>query len=406
MSWIEKIKLPLNITCGDGRSFTVLWRNASRSREYNIAEFEFPELEGTLVKRGTPKGFRYNIEFYIQGENHLDDSATFERSARDKRPWVISHPLYGNIIVQPISLTFDNSQMNVTTITGQVVETIQDDAPKISIPPADYIKLQEESIQDTFTNSYDVIPDGSDINVMTQNNDRLYKRSINLIPVTVDVESYFNLFNKSNSLILDATTEPLLAIRGIQNFIRQPAFFALSVSQRLKIFQAQYDVLRATYIGTSLRTRKKNYENNTGVLIAAAATSTATPQEGDYGNANDVLNSIDPVLAMYNQYIEDLDDMQTDNGGGPDSFIPDANSLISLNNIVNYTVSNLINIALNSKQERKYLCEDDTNLIELTHRFYGLDEGDENLDSMIRNNNIGLSEMLQIKKGREIIYYV
>jgi len=73
---------------------------------------------------------------------------------------------------------------------------------------------------------------------------------------------------------------------------------------------------------------------------------------------------------------------------------------------MNFTLSNLFAIALNAKQERSIVLEEDNNLVNLTHRFYGLDAADENIDEFILNNNIGISEHLLIKKGRILRYYV
>ena len=63
-------------------------------------------------------------------------------------------------------------------------------------------------------------------------------------------------------------------------------------------------------------------------------------------------------------------------------------------------------IALSAKQERIEYISNDSNLISLTHRFLGLEPNDSTIDQFIRINKIGLNEFLQIKKGREIKYYV
>jgi hypothetical protein len=45
-------------------------------------------------------------------------------------------------------------------------------------------------------------------------------------------------------------------------------------------------------------------------------------------------------------------------------------------------------------------------VINITHRFYGLDLADENITRIIDSNNIGINEILEVKKGRKIVYYV
>lgn len=98
--------------------------------------------------------------------------------------------------------------------------------------------------------------------------------------------------------------------------------------------------------------------------------------------------------------------MQSGTGGNPQDFIPEADTIISLNNIVNFTLANLFNIAVDAKQERQIVLEDDSNFINLTHRLYTMDIDDLNLDELMRNNNLGLNGLLNIKKGTVITYYI
>lgn len=409
MSWLEKIKSNFIIKTGDGKTFKPLWINATKAVEYNIAEFEFPNLPGTLVKRGTPKGGRYNLEFYFEGEDHLDQSLAFEISARDSRAWVISHPMYDNITVQPMGLIFDNTKYNTTKITGPVIETITDDSPKINVVPVDKITEDKTNCDSLFAENYtnNVVPDATDINTMNSNVAVIYAKGAKVSPIP-NSEDYFNLFSDAKSDILNATDDPLKAIQSIQAMIAAPALFLTDVKTRLALLIDQFNALRTTVINIFSPNAKRLYENNMAALISSMALATANPQEGgnDYATKNTVIDAIEKVLNSYNLYVSDLDSLQTANGGEMDSYIPDADSLIALNNLVNYTLSNLFTIALGAKQERIIYAEKDTNAIILTHRFYGLDVEDKNIETFMLNNNMGLSEMLQIKKGRRIVYYV
>jgi hypothetical protein len=66
----------------------------------------------------------------------------------------------------------------------------------------------------------------------------------------------------------------------------------------------------------------------------------------------------------------------------------------------------LFEIAISAQQERSILCDSDTNVILLAHRFYGLLLDDSTIQRVMDNNSIGISEILDIKKGRKILYYV
>jgi hypothetical protein len=408
MSWIEKIKNNIVLKTGDGREYNLLWRNATRSQEYNVAEFEFPGITGTLVKRSKPKGMRYNIEFYFKGEDNLDDAETFRISADDERAWILIHPFYGSLNVQPISLNYDNSTLNVTRVTGSLVETITDDRPKTSDDPRDKIAAEKVAFDDTaaaaFTNN--VEPGITDINQMTANNTLAYAVGKKKVKLTVDAEAYFNAFNSANAKILEATSEPLAAIREMQSVLNAPAIFADSVRNRLDIFVNQFELLRNTLEGITERNKKRLYETNQGSVVSSMLLTASTPQDGDYGNRNDVYATIEIILESYNTYIQDIDGMQTENGGEPESFIPDAGSLIALNGLLNYTISNLFNIALDSKQERTVILENDSNPISLAHRFYNLQQDDSTITAFMLQNEMGINETLQVRKGRIVKYYI
>ena len=115
---------------------------------------------------------------------------------------------------------------------------------------------------------------------------------------------------------------------------------------------------------------------------------------------------MDVLLAANTTYIQTLEGIQSENGGSVDSFIPDANALQQLNALLNYTVANLFVIAMDAKQERSIILEEDSNWIVLAHRFYGLKQDDSTIEELIKNNNAGLNEMLQVRKNRKIVYYV
>lgn len=86
--------------------------------------------------------------------------------------------------------------------------------------------------------------------------------------------------------------------------------------------------------------------------------------------------------------------------------MPDSNALAILWSMVNFTVSNLMQIAIGGKQERTSRLMEDTNWIELTHKYYGLDPQDENIVALISQNEGGIKNMLGLSIGDRFTYYV
>lgn len=417
MSWQERKDKPYEIKTGDGESYFPYWLNPQRSLEFNTAEFNFPGVEGTFVHRGNSKGRKLPIEIYFTGEfprnrertnlvDHLDESELFEKSARDPRPWTIDHPYYGLILVQPISLTFDNKEDNVTKITGTVVETI-DSSPVAQVDPFDnsrFLKTQlDEFAERSFTTAIPV-PDIEVKARLTENAVSSYNEGKKLVKNSVDAQDYLNLFNRANTAIVNATAAPLEAIRQTQALINAPFQFLDSVKNRIFILRSQLNLLAQSVTTLLTKEDKKVYENN-GLVNVSAMTQAAIVNP-DYSNRVEVFFIVDELTSAYESYLENLDYLQSGNGGSVESYIPDFTSLQYLSNLVNYVVSNLLVISLTAKQERIIILEDDTNLILLAHRLYGLEADDSSIQRLINDNTIGLNEFLMIKKGRKITYYI
>lgn len=406
MSWIERVKNQIIITCGDGREFRPKWKNAVKTREYNVTEFNFPEVSGTLVKRQQPKGNKYGIEIYFEGDDNIDISRDFMLSADDPRPWIISHPYYDRIVVQPLSLNIDNTSYNSTKITGTIIETLTDTNPKTSVDPSDKIIADQAEVNVVFEESYvnDVSPVIDDVNQMNENNDSLFLEGQKVISETSDFESYFNAFNTAGASILNATNEPLTAIRTLQAVVNAPALFVTGIKARIETMKVQFEKLIQSIVGVTDASLKKLFENNSGILISSMCVAFVT--DSQYSNRKEVVGFIEGLVDDYNNYLVQLDGIQSDNANSPGSYIPDFKSQLLLNNLVNFTVSKLFEIAIDSRQERSIFLEEDSNIINVAHRFYGLDLQDSTIDELISTNEIGLNEYLGLKKGRKIVYFV
>ncbi len=409
-SWLDDIQTPFVIVTGDGKEYRPNWLNAQKQNDFNVSEFEFPEVEGTLVLRSKPKGSRFNLEFYFQGEDHLVVSKAFEKSADDNRYWRIKHPFYGAFNAQPISLNFDNSAYNVTKITGTVVQTIISKLPIGSIAPQDGIPELGRKVNENNITQFvgKVKPTTKDVNLFKRIADKINSVSNNIQDESTKLD-YFNKYSDAISAINSMVSDVSTAVTVVQDFMVAPINFTASVKTRIDTLVAQIDGLRATfgaYITNPVLfdvNSKRDYEFYGSQIVSAIAQTSVVDMS--YANRTDVIDAIDSILTTYNNYLTDLDTYQTTTGGEVDSYIPDANTLIELNNLVNLTISSLFTIGLNSKQERSIYCEQDTNVILLAHRLYG-SASDSNIDTLIANNKIGLSELIQVQKGRKILYYV
>ena len=409
MSWQEKIKSKMQITTGDGKLYEVLYKleTVKGSFDFNISEFHFPEVSGTKIDRRLRKGSRYPLEFYFQGDNHIDQWNEFNASCSDLRAWQVLHPFYGLITCHPLSIGFDSSGIGNTKVEVTVVESLLNAGPRTVLRPGENARaIITKSREKNNAFSAQIIPTVSDTQLMKSNVENVYNAGASVVTDDTIASEYFNLYNKAISNINNGLNDITVGMAIVQDFFNYPALFAQSVKNRLQILKDQ--CLKLSMILDSLNdpNKKKIFESQKGAIISAIIETAITPLTGDYLNAVDVVNVIDQVTSLYNEFIDELQTLQTVDGYTEDSYLPDAEFLESLNFSVNYAVSNLFEIALAAQQERVIYLEEDSNLIILAHRFYGLTVTDSTIQYFADTNNIGLNEVFQIKKGRKLVYYV
>lgn len=411
MAWVEDIQNNLQITTGDGQVYEPLIKIDSFTArfEFNISEFDFPEISGTKVDKRLRKGVRYPMEFFFQGENCIDQGRAFAESSNDKRPWIVLHPVFGQFTGQPTAIEMDASKLNVFQITCEVIETILEDGAQTVFNPKENVKYilvsAKESNISTFENSISSF-EPSDVESMKDNASDMYNIAVPAITDQAIFNQYLNLYNDATTRIDNALSEVRFGIQVVQDLINYPAQFVIGVKEKLNIIKNQALALSDKVYNLNSYNEKKIFENNKGALIGTLIESISAPLDGDYQNATDVVYVIDQSLSIYNQFINELQQIQSPNGYDPEAYIPSADFISSLSYSMNYAISNLFSIALTAQQERSIFLEEDSNAIVLTHRFYGLDNEDVNLTRFVTTNNIGLNESLSIGKGRRIVYYV
>lgn len=406
MSWEDKITRQMNITTGDSITYTVTWLNASKTIEWHGNDFYFLEVNGTLAKKKKLLGRKYPLEFYFQGPDHLDDYAKFERSLNDSRNVTIEHPLYNTIIVQIISLNVDDTTMNYSKVTCTAIETITEEYPQTISDPIDNIAQKKVLLDTTTAAELTQPPTITDVNTLNMVIGQNYKKGLRIVTIPSEAQDYINSFSTATNYVNTAFAAPTLAMQAVISLLTMPAKFTQDVKVRVNMLVGQFNDLRQTITGLIKVPSKQIYEVHGNTTISAMCLAASTPLTKNYQNSVDAINILTIITSNYNQYLKDMDYLQSPNGGNPNYYIPGFDALNQLNDIVNITISSLLQIALNGRQERSLVLTQDTNLIVLTHRLYSLDPTDANVDELSSNNNLTYKDMLGIDAGRKITYYI
>lgn len=422
VTWQDRVKTDFVIQTGDKARFVPLWFSASarHSVRYNVSKFEFKGIQGSLVKRGTSQGQEYDIEIVFHGGDNIEQAKAFKKSADNPGAWTITHPMYERLYVQPVDeFRYDNGRLNQTVISGTVIETLLDSGVAPTLDPvvvvAQLAKVANQNLNDTYV-SYNSVVSANSLQSMLSSVNSIYRSvSAKIANVQSTVTLYRNLYNQTISTLLlpiTATSFALNAITAVQGMYIAPASFVDTVVNRLNMLKLQFDIinenvpaiLRIPFVNT--RSLKKLYENNAGSIISAMCEAAFTNIGDDYLYRPDVLSIISTIAQNYNTFLANIVSLQTANGGQTNSYIPDPNAIQSLQNCVYSTIQNLFSISAGALQARTYVLPYDDNLINVTYLLYGSDPDDSKKMTLMANNNIGLDEILILRQGRKILYYV
>lgn len=406
MSWQNRLdNIKFSIKTGDGKVFTPLWKNSVKTKEYNVSSYEFIDVDGSLITRKQPKGGKYPLKFWFQGDDNIDQAKDFEDSAADPRAWTVTHPFYGTINGQPLSLVRNDENYNVTELTVDFWESITEDFPQQNISIVDRTEGLKERFLTESSIAYaaNIIPTTPDI-TNTKDANTVIAASFSPVLDNDNNADYQNALSKSLTAADALISEPLNSIESSQTLLDLPSKFTAPIFDRLTAFQDAF--FRLSSIELTTPGNKLFYEAQAGACISGFCNASVNPGDDDYVVRTEIEKVVTDLLEMFNEYLKILDDSQVQIYDTINAWIPNVNTQIALYNLVVFTTGNLYQLAFDAKQERIVYTKKSTNVILLAHQYMGLDKNDDNLNKFIQINNIKLIELFRIKKGRQIKYFV
>ena len=275
MSWLDRIEnQELEIITGDGQVFTPIWKTASRSLETNTSRFDFLEIDGTLIRRGNVSGTIFPFEIHFQGENNIEESTRFLEATKDKRAWTIRHPLYDEILCHPSGINFDDSNRNVTIVTGEWWETIEDIYPDSSIDIKEDVLQAVEETQEIVVENFGTnlgTAESSTIANITENLNTIADKFRQAATTETDLENVENAIGETLSALNSISSSANIFMTRAATLLRTPAKLYESIETRINLLQETYDDLKNAFSGLINRQDKLYFESASTMILAAKA---------------------------------------------------------------------------------------------------------------------------------------
>lgn len=413
MSWQDDLKYNrFEIITGDGKQwFPSLLPTYQDSVEFNGVSYEFIDKAGTLFARRLPKGRQFPLEFAFTGGDNITAAESFKLSAGDIRAWRIIHPLYGIILVQPISLSSDSSALDSTIIKMTVIETMSSNKPTEVTNYVDLLEnnrtyVKEQILRTSFPINANLPVKNLQLatsvsNTLTTDAKKLTKLETEYAALQKYSKNALNEINNATGI-----TQQYLAY--IQGVIEVPANVTASIGSRFSSIENSLMKLGTSLVGmATIGYFEKLMYNLFGVaMVTSLCKSVTVVNSGDFRTRKEVLNYTQALTRNYEAFLYRTYSLEDSVKPAKDlMFTPDHNLMLATHSMVCDTLAYMYQAIFNANQEFTYVTPRDTNIILLAHRLLGI-ASEENIDSIKTVNNIGLSEIINIKKGREIKYYL
>lgn len=405
MGWEDRV-IEGFYTSPSGIVAPFFYENVAVGFDKKTAAFNFPDFNGTYIQDLGHTGRRYPMRLFFSGADYDEEIDVFLELLREPGIGELNHPFYGTIKVVPFGQI--NRKDDLKTAGNQGIleltffETVdllfplsQVDAPaQIDAAIADFNDAQALE----FSEALDVE------NVSDENS---FKSKY--LATIAKVKSSLRRVSEAQAAVQKLTDDVFDSINlGIDTLIGDPLALAFQTSILLqtpaRAFSLisdkldAYSNLLSSIIGSDPTTRNDYLNQNlsasaavTGAVISAVNAKFLSRPEA-IAAAESILAQLDALVAWQDAAIQSL------------VFIDTGGAYQQLKQTVSLAAGALITISFNLAQERTITLDRDRTILDLSADLYG--EIEDKLDFLITTNNLSGDEVIELKRGREIAYFV
>ncbi len=414
MAWNDRLR-EAAYTSPSGVRLTFLYENVSKTVEKKTSAFDPADADGTFVQDNGHTGRRYPLRLFFSGSDHDLEALAFEEALLERGPGKLDHPFYGLVNVVPfgeiktrddlktaanqsimevvfwdtIGLIFPNNQQDPAAAVLIAVNEYNDAAASEFEEVTDLDSAVEQA---TFKNTYLALLDSTQSNLQA------------IADEQDDVRTQFNAIVDSINQGIDIlVAQPLtLAFQTVQ-MIQSPARALANIEARLAAYADLANSLitgDGAVVSPGLDSTNSNIFHTNDLYVSTYVTgSVVSVVNNQFITKTEALSAAEAVL----QQLSDVTDWRDDNFQSLGE-VDTGEAYQQLQEAVALTAGFLVEISFTLKQERRIILTRNRTIIDLAAELYG--SVDDQLDFLISSNDLSGSEILEIPKGREIVYYV
>lgn len=395
------------------------YTDVSSEIDKRTSAFEFPGIAGAYVQDNGPGARRFPLLCFFSGPDCDLEAQAFEALLLERGAGRLEHPLYGKHTVVPFGTLTRRDDLlsgaNQTLLEVCFWSTLGAVYPSSGLSPKHEVNLSigftQQKLSAGFARKMNLLTAARRAN--TQLTVRQALRNIQaamrkVAGVTEAVNREFRDLQQQVNFGLDVLIgTPLLMAQQLLNLISAPGRALAGILSRLEGYADLLDRMLGSSRSTpgdvsvlpALRLRLSN-DFHTAELLASGAvigsltsvvhtTFTAKPQALEAAEA--LLAQADALTAWQDERYGDLEQIDTGEG------------YQSLQETVALAVGFLVEISFSLVPERAVVLDRPRSIIDLSAELYG--SVDDKLDFLISTNRLTGSDILELPRGRRIVYY-
>ena len=406
--------------------------DVSRVTEKRTTAFNFIGVNESYVQDNGYGSRKYGMSCFFTGDDHDLDATKFEAGLLEPGVGQLHHPLYGIIDVVPFgsikrsnALVRGANQSIVTvtfwTTTGVVYPTAEK-SPKNAVLGA--LNEFDVAMLESYGDAMDVDDASKSAKMRGTVEERLSTVNAKLRKAAEATESVTREFNAWQATINRSINvlvgNPVLLATQLGNLIKAPASAVVGIQNRITSY---VDFLRATSLSpagspwdqpsAAAQPRRQGQIANDWVtadmtamygLVATALAAVETeyqtrPEALEVANV--LLSELDIMAAWRDQGYAVFTEAEF---GSQIQVVDDGRAWAAASNTMYLCAGYLVSIAFTLATERTMVLDRPRTIIDLAGELYG-DVSNERLDFLISSNNLCGCEILELPRGKEIVWY-
>lgn len=414
MSWTDRIR-EAAYTSPNGTRQVFIYEDVNEEFTKRGAAFDFANANGTLVQGLGHSGRRFPFRVIFSGENYDETAEKFMELIQERGTGKLEHPIYGVKNVVPLGrikrrddLKSAGNQAIIELVffetLGTAFPTSQDDPAALVLQALEDFKLDESEAFNELTSLDSAVETTTFKNEYQTLLDITSNALQEIADTQEDVRKQFNAIKDSINNGIDILIgDPLtLAFQTIE-LIATPGRALTSITARLDAYSNLLGLIidsgvAVLFPGSDSRVSNAFHTKDMYALSYVTASTEAVlnnqfeTKVQAIEAAEVLLDMMDDVTVWREDNFESLGEIDT------------GEAYQQMQNSVALAAGFLVEISFSLKQERIITLDRSRSIVDLEGEIY--QTVDENLDFLISSNNLTGDEILELPRGREIVYYV